>query len=121
MPASAAVLHRWSDLPFDSPLPLIERRRVIGQQMMLSHVTLRRGFRVSMHQHENEQFTAMLSGRLRFRIASSNGTPPRELIIVSGDVLEIPANVPHEAEALEDSVLLDLFSPPSEKTGVDRT
>ena len=42
-----------------------------------------------------------------------------DLVVVGGEVLHLPANVPHSAEALEDSVLFDLFSPPSATTGVD--
>jgi quercetin dioxygenase-like cupin family protein len=118
-PPNAAV-HTWSDLPTDRPMPLIERQRLIGEQMMISRVRLLKGFRVPTHQHANEQFAVVLSGLVRFGLGAE-GTPERiERILTGGEVLQLPANVPHSAEALEESILLDLFSPPSETTGVDR-
>ncbi|MFM9996293.1 MAG: cupin domain-containing protein [Phycisphaerales bacterium] len=115
-----AVVSRWSDLPVDRPMPLLERRRVIGDKAMISHITLRRGFIVPTHQHENEQFSAVLSGRLRFGLGA-DGTPQRrEVTVGPGEVIHLPSNLPHSAEALEDTVVLDIFSPPSATTGIDR-
>lgn len=116
----AAILYRWSDLPADQPMAKIERRRVIGSAMMVSQVKLDKGFRVATHAHANEQITIMLSGALKFGIGAEGSRERRELIVRAGEVLHLPSNVPHSAEALEDSLVLDLFSPPSEKTGVDR-
>lgn len=116
----SAAVHRWSDLPADTPMPLIARRRVIGRHLMLSHVTLARGFRVQSHKHDNEQFAVVLSGRVRFGLGDEAAPGHREVVVGAGQVVELPGNVPHSAEALEDSVLLDVFSPPSEKTGIDR-
>jgi quercetin dioxygenase-like cupin family protein len=124
-PASDARILRWSDLPQDRPMPLIERQRIIGAHMMLSRVHLHRGFRVGTHQHANEQFACVMSGRVRFGLGSDDtpgrapGAARREVTLGPGEVLHLPPNVPHSAEALEDSVVLDLFSPPSETTGVD--
>jgi quercetin dioxygenase-like cupin family protein len=116
----SAKAHRWSELSEDRPMPLIARRRIIGRQMMVSRVALTKGFVVPTHQHENEQFAVVLSGRIRFRIGSEGSSDRRELTLGAGEVLEIPSNVPHAAEALEDTLILDMFAPPSEKTGVDR-
>lgn len=116
--SAGATAASWSMLPVDRPMPLLERRRVIGEKAMLSHVTLKRGCEVPMHAHENEQFVVMLSGRLRFRIREGSGE--REVAVGAGQVLHLPPNVPHWCEALEDSVVLDVFSPPSQKTGIDR-
>ncbi len=100
-------------------MPLIARRRIIGQNIMISEVHLSRGFVVPTHQHENEQFAVVLSGRIRFGIGP-DGSPDRyETTLVGGEVIHLPGNVPHSAEALEDTVVLDLFSPPSAETGVD--
>jgi len=113
-----ATLHRWSSLPTDRPMPLIDRRRIIGERMMISEVRLAKGFRVPTHRHDNEQFAVVLSGRIRFLI--NEGAPDqREATLVGGEVIHLPPNLPHAAEALEDTHVLDLFSPPSEKTGVD--
>jgi len=115
-----ARAHRWADLPIDHPMPLIARRRIVGQQLMISRVELTKGFVVPTHQHTNEQFAVVLSGRIRFGIGAEGAPDRRELTLGAGEVLEIPSNVPHSAHALEDTLILDLFSPPSEKTGVDR-
>ena len=113
-----AKLYRWEDLPLDKPMNLLDRRRIIGDQAMISQVRLYRGCDVPMHAHENEQFAMVMSGCLRFRIGEKS---PRELVVSGGEVLHLPANVPHSAYAEEDTLVLDVFSPPSEKTGIDRT
>lgn len=116
MPRAAA--HRWSELEADHPVALCERRRVMGEHCMISHVTLRRGFVVSMHQHVSEQFAVIVSGRMRFTLPRPDGS--RDVVVLGpGEVLHLPPDVPHEGEALEDSIVLDIFSPPSERTGVD--
>ena len=114
-----AQVHRWSETSTDNPLPGIARRRVIGQQMMISEIRLDRGAVVPTHAHENEQFACVLTGRLRFGLGAE-GSPERcEVEVGAGEVLHLPSNVPHSAEALEDAYVLDCFSPPSEATGVD--
>jgi quercetin dioxygenase-like cupin family protein len=61
---------------------------------------------VPLHSHENEQITYILEGALKFNL------PDREVTVRAGEILVIPAHVPHSAEALEDTVDLDLFCPP---------
>lgn len=119
-PGPDAMFHTWSELPIDRPMPLIERQRIVGEQAMISRVRLLKGFHLRAHSHANEQFACVLEGRVRFGIGVE-GSPGRlERVIGAGEVLQLPANVPHSAEALEDSILLDIFSPPSATTGVDR-
>lgn len=119
MPADSKV-YRWSDMPTDRPMPRIERQRIIGDKAMLSRVALAKGFSVETHRHENEQFGVVLSGKIRFRIGEPDDPNAREVTLVGGEVLHLPSNVPHSAEAIEDTVVLDIFSPPSATTGVDR-
>jgi quercetin dioxygenase-like cupin family protein len=116
-----ATSFRWQDLPQDQPLALLDRRRFIGERIMLAEVRLREGCRVPTHAHENEQFACVLSGRLRFGIGAEGSDAHYETILGAGQVMHLPSNVPHSAEALEESVVLDIFSPPSERTGVDRS
>lgn len=114
-----AKKHTWTELTADRPMEKIERRRIIGEKMMISRVHLTKGFVVPSHEHANEQFAVVLSGKMSFGLGRE-GTNEHETMIVSGgEVIWLPANLPHSAEALEDTVILDLFSPPSEKTGVD--
>ena len=110
---------RWLDLPRDHPLPRLARRRIIGEKMMLSEVWLEKGCTVPTHAHANEQFACILEGRLRFGLGADGAPDRREVTLGAGEVLHLPSHVPHSAEALEDTLVLDLFAPPSEKTGVD--
>ncbi len=113
-----ATMARWTDLRADSPMEKLERRRIIGEHAMISHISLAAGFTLASHAHANEQFCVVLSGSLRFTLDEPAG--PRTLTVGAGEVLHLPPNLPHAAEALEDSVVLDIFSPSSEKTGIDR-
>ncbi|HUN81955.1 MAG TPA: cupin domain-containing protein [Phycisphaerae bacterium] len=114
-----AKRYAWSDLPVDQPMALLDRRRIIGQQAMISQVRLQRGCDVPMHAHTNEQFAMIVSGRLRFGVQQPDKSV-RQVIVSAGEVLHLPANVPHSAYAEEDTLVFDIFSPPSEKTGIDR-
>ena len=115
----SAIQHRWNDLATDEPVALLTRRRVIGEQAMISHVVLRKGCDVLMHAHPNEQFSCVLSGKVRFSIGAHDGAAPREMVLQGGEVIHLPSNVPHAAFALEETVILDIFSPPSAGTGID--
>jgi quercetin dioxygenase-like cupin family protein len=106
---SAVTLYRWEDMPREPVTDQIARRMVTGQRVMLAHVYLDKGSIVPRHSHENEQVTYILSGALRFWIGEDEG---QEIVVRAGEVLHIPANLPHKAEALEDTLDLDVFSPP---------
>jgi quercetin dioxygenase-like cupin family protein len=106
---TAVTLYRWEDMPREPVTDQIARRMVTGQRVMLAHVYLDKGSIVPRHSHENEQVTYILSGALRFWIGEDES---QELVVRAGEVLHIPANLPHKAEALEDTLDLDVFSPP---------
>lgn len=120
MAAPTAQLFRWEHLPTDSPMPLLQRKRVIGEKMMLSEVRLTKGCVVPTHAHENEQISCILSGALKFGLGAEGSPERREMIVRAGETLLLPSHVPHSAEALEDTLVLDLFSPPSATTGIDQ-
>ena len=110
MPDASSVRHvRWSDLPEVRVTDLISRRLITGTDMMIAHVYLKKDALVPQHSHHNEQITYILSGALHFWIGADRG---REVIVREGEVLHIPSNVPHEARALEDTLDVDVFSPP---------
>ena len=100
---------RWTDIPKEQVTDTISRRLVTGDRMMLAHVYLDKGAIVPKHSHENEQLTYILEGALRFWIGEDQ---QEEIVVSSGEVLHIPSNVPHKAEALEDTLDVDVFSPP---------
>jgi unsaturated pyranuronate lyase len=109
MAASGATHYRWDDLPKEELKPDLRRRLIPAERMTLGHVYLDKGCIVPLHSHENEQLTYILEGTLRFRL----GEDEAELVDVkAGEVLHIPANVPHSAEALEDTLDVDIFCPP---------
>ena len=110
--SNRAVTHyRWEDMPKENVSPLLDRRLITGDRMMLAHVYLKKGCVVPKHSHENEQLTYILEGALHFWI----GDDEREEVVVrAGEVLHIPSLVPHKAEALEDTLDVDVFSPPRE-------
>ena len=100
---------RWQDLPLETLSPTISRKLITGDRMMIAHVYLKKGAHVPRHQHENEQLTYILEGALRFRIGEDLS---EEQIVRAGEVLFIPSNVWHEAEAIEDTLDVDVFNPP---------
>src|ERR1051325_3424766 len=100
---------RWDEMEKEPVIEGIDRRIITGERMMLAHVYLKKGVVVPLHSHENEQLTYILEGALRFWI----GEGEREVIDVrAGEVLCIPPNVPHKAEALEATLAGDVSSPP---------
>jgi quercetin dioxygenase-like cupin family protein len=107
--SSTVTLHRWDDMPREPVTDQISRRLVTGERIMLAHVYLAKGSIVPQHSHENEQMTYILSGALRFWIGAGG---EQELVVRAGEVLHIPSSVPHKAEALEDTLDVDVFSPP---------
>jgi quercetin dioxygenase-like cupin family protein len=120
MPDHHAKRFSWSELPVDAPMALLERKRIVGEKAMISHILLRKGCSVPTHAHANEQFACVISGSLKFGLGEVGSPERKEMVVSAGEVLHLPAMVPHSADALEDTLVLDIFSPPSEYTGIDR-
>jgi unsaturated pyranuronate lyase len=96
----------WSTIPIEDLNPLLQRQFVVGEDVMVARVLLKKGCIVPLHSHYNEQVTYILEGALKFWIDG------KEIVVRAGEVLTIPRNMPHKAEALEDTVDLDIFNPP---------
>ncbi len=111
MAEAKATFHRWEDMPREKVTDMLERRLITGERMMLAHVYLKKGCIVPRHAHENEQISYILEGALRFWLGEDEA---EELVVGAGEVLHIPSNVPHKAIALEDTLDVDVFSPPRE-------
>jgi quercetin dioxygenase-like cupin family protein len=98
----------WKNVEREKMNPLIDREMVVGEKVMLARVLLKKGCIVPLHSHHNEQLTYILEGALKFWIDG------QEIVVNAGEVLLIPAHMPHKAEALADTVDLDVFNPPRE-------
>ena len=102
---SESMVHRWDEVRLEKVTELISRKIVTGDRQMVAQVYLKRGAQVPMHVHESEQLVYVLQGALRYRVGDS------ELTIREGDVLHVPSGVHHQAEAIEDTFELAMFSP----------
>src|SRR3989440_402727 len=96
----------WKSVELENLNPLLQRQMVVGEQVMLARVLLKKGCVVPVHSHMNEQVTYILEGALKFEIDG------REIVVNAGEVLCIPPHMPHKAQALVDTVDLDVFYPP---------
>ncbi len=106
-PPKAELRHiPWSSVEVETLNPLLGRHFVVGQNVMLARVLLKKGCVVPAHSHHNEQITYILEGALKF------GIDGKEIVVNAGEVLTIPPNMPHWAEALADTIDLDIFHPP---------
>jgi quercetin dioxygenase-like cupin family protein len=105
--AKAVLKHiPWNTVEIEQLNPLIGRQFVVGRDIMVARVLMRKGAIVPEHSHMNEQVTYILAGALKFWIDG------KEIVVHEGEVLTIPPNMPHKAEAIEDTVDLDVFNPP---------
>jgi quercetin dioxygenase-like cupin family protein len=104
--SSTPIRHyRWDEIALEKVTEMISRKIVTGEREMLAQIYLKKGALVPMHDHESEQLTYILQGALRFLIAGE------ETIVREGEVLLIPSWMPHQAEAIDDTFELDVFSP----------
>jgi quercetin dioxygenase-like cupin family protein len=92
----------WIDLA-----PGIRRRTVThGETMYQMLAELKAGSKMPEHKHPQEQIIHILSGRMR--VFANGGTHE----LRAGDSYYLASNVPHGVETLEDTRVLDTFSPP---------
>ncbi len=98
-------LVRWNEIENERLGPLLERQFISTAGITLARFVLHQGVVVPEHSHPNEQLAYVLEGALKFTVAG------REIVVRAGEVLCIPPNVPHAAEALEDTIDLDVFVP----------
>jgi quercetin dioxygenase-like cupin family protein len=105
MPSKVVGLHRWDEIALEKVTEMLSRKIVSGEREMLVQVYVKRGCLVPMHSHESEQMTYVLQGALKFLVGGE------EITVRDGEVLHIPSGIEHQAEALEDTFELDLFSP----------
>jgi quercetin dioxygenase-like cupin family protein len=100
------TVYRWDDMPEERLNPLLARKVITGDRTMIAHIFLKKGCIVPAHSHDNEQMTYIISGALLFTV---NG---KEIMLRAGDVMHIPPNVVHGAVTVEDTLDMDVFTPP---------
>lgn len=108
-----------SDLPQREPIPGIVAHRLAGENVMIQFLSVKKGTTAPQHRHENEQIMLLLEGRMQMVVGDADKGEATEIVMERGDVIHYPPNMPHGGEALDDCVILDIFSPPSETTGID--
>src|SRR3954452_22693660 len=91
----SAPLHRWDEIALEKVTEMMSQKIISGEREMLAQIYLKRGALIPMHAHDSEQMTYILQGALRFLVCNE------EVIVREGELLPIPANVTHQAEALE--------------------
>jgi quercetin dioxygenase-like cupin family protein len=102
----ASTHFRWADIEPEQMNPLVTRQYVTGAKTMLARLVLKKGAHVPVHRHRNEQVSHVVAGALDFLLDEKRVT------VRAGEILCIPPDAPHEVIALEDSVALDIFTPP---------
>lgn len=102
---SRASVYCWDDIAPEKVTEMMSRKIVTGERSLIAQVYLKKGALVPMHAHPSEQLTYVLQGSLRMMVAGE------ESIVRAGEIIHIPSDVSHQAEALADTLELDLFSP----------
>jgi quercetin dioxygenase-like cupin family protein len=100
-----AQLYRWDEIAYEKVTETLSRKIITGEREMLAQIYLKKGTIVPLHKHESEQMTFVVQGALKFVVGGE------EIIVREGEVLHIPSWVEHQAEALDDCVEFDIFSP----------
>ena len=98
-------LHRWDEIELEKVTEMFSRKIVTGEREMVAQIYMKKGALVPAHSHEAEQMSYVLQGALRFFVKGE------EVIVREGEILHLPSWVEHQAEALEDTFSLDIFSP----------
>jgi quercetin dioxygenase-like cupin family protein len=98
-------LFSWHRVQEEQLTPLLTRRVIHGEKMTIALIEVKKGAVVPVHHHVHEQFSVVQSGRLIFTVGEE------KVLLQAGDMLLTPPEAPHTVEALEDTVVIDFFSP----------
>ena len=98
-------VHTWDNVPVERLTESIQRRMIVGSNEMLVRWEFKKGAIAARHHHPHEQIVFMVRGKLRLVVGET------ERILGQNDIVVIPPNTPHEAYALEDTIVIDIFSP----------
>lgn len=98
-------IYDWSQIQKEQLNPDVARQVVHGEKMTVARISLKAGAVIKEHKHLNDEILLLEKGRVRY---SFDG---EEQVAATGQVVEVPPNVPHKVVALEDSVAMFLFTP----------
>jgi quercetin dioxygenase-like cupin family protein len=98
-------VRRWEEEEVEELTPAIGRQALHTDRLTVARILLRAGAVVPAHAHDHEQVSTVLRGRLRFQVGGD------ERVIAANESVIVPANVPHGVEAIENTVVLDVFAP----------
>ena len=114
-----ARIYPLEEVSQDNPVPHLLRRKITGERILFAEVHLKAGCHVALHNHENEQIAYIVSGKVKWTLGAEGSPERREIVLEGGNVLHLPSHFPHGVDAIEDTLIIDLLSPPGEM-GVDR-
>lgn len=98
------ALYRWEALELQKVTEMIARKAIPGAEHTLAQAYFKKGALIPMHAHPGEQLIYVLQGALRALVDGE------EVTVREGEVLQVPALAPHQAEALDDTFVLDVRS-----------
>jgi quercetin dioxygenase-like cupin family protein len=104
----SAKLYSWDEITLDK-VGEFTRKVITGEKMTVVKLFINKGAKVPIHKHIHEQMSYVLKGSIKFFIKGE------EMILKPENIVVIPSNVEHGAEALEDdTMLIEIFSPARE-------
>ena len=98
----------WDEIPVEKINDRFLRKLAWDGSLMISWMECSKGSFVPAHSHANERLTFVVKGRWRFEMEG------KEIFVGANEIFFIPPNVVHAAEAVEDLVAYDIFTPPRE-------
>lgn len=98
-------VHQFDKMPMEKLSDKASRRFLSGENLTLVCFELKKGALVPTHHHPSEQMSYVIKGKMK---VTAEGT---EFIVGKGEVIHIVPEVGHQFEAMEDSTIIDLFSP----------
>jgi quercetin dioxygenase-like cupin family protein len=98
----------WDEVELESVNESMQRRIVTGEKMTVARIYFKDGFIVPLHSHPNEQITQVVKGQMLFVF---DGNEAQEMLLNPGDVVVIPANIPHQATCIGEVEEIDMWAP----------
>ena len=98
-------LYDWNQMPDERLNPHITRKVIHTKALTIARLHIQKDGAVPEHSHVHEQIATVEKGALKFFIDGG------EQIVKAGESLAIPSGVPHGVVAMEDTVVVDVFSP----------